>query len=643
MTGRGGYRRDGYLPIADYAAIGNLRTVALVGRDGSIDWCCLPALDRPSVFGRLLDARRGGHFRVAPVGAPAGEQRYRGDTCVLETAFRTDQGQVVVTDFMPLRGSIIGAEDPDTDPTIYRMVHGLGGEVEMEVEWAPRFDYARARVRMEQVEGGYRASAGRESLVLAGLPAGAEVVDDGYGPVLRARFAVHAGARVALVVRYAAEDVEHAPARVEADVSVAETMEEMRRAVDAWVIWAHDNEKQPTADWAGEWAGLVTRSELTLKLLTHPDSGAIAAAPTTSLPEWIGGPRNWDYRYCWIRDASFVVQALHALGHTAEATDFLNFVERAVQSRARDSAGLQIMYGLHGEGDLPEFELEHLEGYRGSAPVRIGNGAAGQRQHDTYGELADAAYELLRHGVELDRSHFPILSGVVESACGSWRKPDSGIWEMRGPERHFVHSKVMVWAALDRGVRLAEGWGMEGDVDRWRSTRDLLCRLILRKGYDEELGAFTQSFGNPALDAACLRFPVQEFIRADDPRMLSTIDRVLERLTDNGLVYRYRVDDGIDSPEGAFGLCTFWLVDALTLAGRVDEAWEIFEGMAARANAVGLYPEQIDPASGDFLGNYPQAFTHLGLINSALYLARAEGRPVPERAALLGAGKHGKG
>jgi pentatricopeptide repeat protein len=407
------------------------------------------------------------------------------------------------------------------------------------------------------------------------------------------------------------------------------------------VDWAHDNERRPTQDWAGPWSTMVTRSELTLKMLTHPDTGAIAAAATTSLPESLGGVRNWDYRYCWVRDASFVVQALHALGHSAEAQDFINFVQRAVRQGGEQDGGMRIMYGLHGSTELDEQDLDHLEGYRGSRPVRIGNAAAGQRQHDTYGELVDAVYELVRRGEQLEPDDLPFVSHIVSRACRSWREPDSGIWEMRGPEHHFVHSKVMAWVALDRGVRMSERWGMDGEVGKWRMEREHLRELILRRGYNRDLGAFTQAFGSDALDAAALRFPVQEFIAADHPMMRGTIDRVLERLTENGLVYRYRVDDGLPGEEGAFGLCTFWLVDALTLAGRLDEAWEIFEGMMVRANHLGLYSEQIDPRSGEFLGNFPQAFTHIGVINSALYLAQAEGRPLPERAGLVGTRERG--
>ena len=634
----------GYPAIADHGAIGNLRTVALVALDGTIDWCCLPALSSPSAFGSLLDRRRGGHFRVAPARYSRSRQQYRGDTCILETTFEGEHGALVVTDFMPLRGTIIGANDPDTEPSIYRVLHCLGGEVEVEVEWAPRFDYARTVPRIHRLDGGFLAESEAERMVLGGVPtADAAVEDGGEGPVLRGRFRMRAGERRVLVARYAADDREHAPREVHPGVTLEDAVQRLRETAETWGAWAHDNEERPTQDWAGEWSSLVTRSELTLKMLTHPDTGAIAAAATTSLPEDVGGVRNWDYRYSWVRDSSFVVQALHSLGHSAEAYDYLEFLQRACRQGADGEweGALQIMYGLHGETDLGEKELDHLEGYRGSRPVRIGNAAAGQRQHDTYGELMDSAFELVRRGETLKDADWDFLCQVADAACRGWRRPDSGIWEMRGPELHFVHSKVMLWVAFDRAVRLAECGELTGDVAGWREIRDVLCELVLRRGYNRELGSFVQSFGSDAIDASALRFPVQEFIAADDPRMLGTIDRVLERLTENGLVYRYRVDDALPGGEGAFGLCTFWLVDALTLAGRTDEALGIFEGMMARANHVGLYSEQIDPRTGEFLGNFPQAFTHLGVVNSMLYLARAQGRPLPAHARLVGAGDGG--
>jgi GH15 family glucan-1,4-alpha-glucosidase len=624
---------DGYLPIEHYGAIGNLRTVALVGLDGSIDWCCLPELDRPSIFGAILDSKRGGRFRLAPAGRWGSEQRYLEATNVLETLFEAEGGRLSVTDFMPLHGSILGAGDPLTAPEIHRIVQCEQGEVEVEVEWSPRFDYARAIPRIKPVTGGFAAEANGEYLTLGGLPANVvEITRGDGGPALRARSRLVAGERLALVTRYGSQD-----ARTDLD----ETLSALETTVHAWREWAHHCERPGECAFAGAWHPQVIRSGLALKLLTHPDTGAIAAAATASLPEEIGGVRNWDYRFTWIRDAAFTAQALFAIGHRAEALDFLNWAHRVCMVQGDGPAGLQIMYGLHGETELPEFELEHLEGYRGSRPVRIGNGAAKQRQLDIYGELLGSAYELVRMGRALDPPLMAFLSRVADQACEVWREPDYGIWEVRGGPQHFVYSKVMVWVALDRAVRMAERWGLPGRVGMWRRNRDAVRQTILAEGYDRKVGAFVQSFGSRALDASNLLIPIVEFLPFDDPRVQGTIDRTLEHLTENGLVYRYLADDGLPGGEGAFGLTTFWMVDALALSGRLDEAREMFEGVARRTNHLGLYSEEFDPRTGAFLGNFPQAFSHIGFINSALYLARAEGRTAPTPAP-VGSREHGQ-
>jgi GH15 family glucan-1,4-alpha-glucosidase len=383
----------------------------------------------------------------------------------------------------------------------------------------------------------------------------------------------------------------------------------------------------------------VDRSGLALKLLTYPRTGAIAAAATTSLPEDIGGVRNWDYRYTWIRDASFTGQAFVALGHRKEAIDFLKWAEDVTRRDHEEGGKLHLMYTLDGKSEIPERELDHLEGYRESRPVRIGNGAAGQFQLDIYGELLDAAWEMARLGVEIDEELWRFLTSVADQACAQWNRPDYGIWEIRTQPRHFVYSKLMVYVALDRALRLADRFGLPADRERWTTTRDAVRKTILERGYNEERGAFVQAFGTTALDAANLLIPLMGFLPADDPRVQSTIDLYLEELTENGLVYRYRTDDeeaddGLEGHEGAFGLTTFWMVDALALSGRLDEACEMFEGLARRANHVGLYSEEFDPRSGAFLGNFPQAFTHIGFINSAIYIAHAEGKDIPSPAPL---------
>jgi GH15 family glucan-1,4-alpha-glucosidase len=619
-----------YTPIENYGAIGNLRSVALVSVDGSIDWCCLPELDSPSVFAAILDHNKGGRFRIAPSGRYRSQQRYVEGTNVLETLFETDGGRVTLIDFMPLRGSIIGSGTPPTTPQIHRILRCEENAVDVAIEWSPQADYARARMQIVPVEGGFQATWGTESLTLGlARPVSTEIVDSETCPVLRARMHLRAGESTALVTRYGSS---------EARCDLAGCRAALDDTVAAWREWVHHCERPESCVFGGRWHDQVVRSGLALKLLVHPDTGAIAAAPTTSLPEEIGGVRNWDYRFTWIRDAAFTGQALFALGHRAEALDFLTWAEHVSMAEG-DAFKLQIMYGLHGETELPERVLEHLEGYRGSRPVRIGNGAAKQRQLDVYGELLSSAFELIRLGGALSPELMSFLSKVADQACAAWREPDYGIWEVRGGPRHFVYSKVMVCLALDRAILLAERYGMPGNVVMWRRERDAVHRVVLTEGFDESVGAFVQSFGSKALDASNLLIPIVGFLPFDDPRVQGTIDRTLERLTDNGVVYRYLTDDGLPGGEGAFLLTTFWMVDALVLSGRLEEAREMFEGAAGRANHLGLYAEEFDPRLGTFLGNFPQAFSHIGFINSALYLAHAEGRPAP---APVGSREHGR-
>jgi GH15 family glucan-1,4-alpha-glucosidase len=615
-----------YTPIEDYGVIGNLRTVALVGRDGAIDWCCLPNLDSPSVFGAILDHERGGRFRVAPERVQRREQRYVEGTNVLETIFESEHGRLVVTDFMPLSGSIEGCGGSRTESALYRLLRAEGGPVDVVLEWMPRLGYAQAPTQAMRSRTGFLAWGGSESLVLAGVPEGLELMEHELGPVVRGRFELRAGERRAFVTRWGADDV---------DVTLDAAQASLEETVAIWRAWLG---KEGDRRWAGEYRDAVIRSELALKLLTNADTGAIAAAATTSLPEVLGGVRNWDYRYVWIRDAALSAQALFALGHQADAEAFVNWAERVAQGGERDW-GLQIMYGLHGEKELEEEEQPQLEGYRRSAPVRVGNGAVDQLQLDIYGELISAAYELHRLGGRLEREVREFLPHVADEACRSWQTPDYGLWELRNGPFHFVYSKVMVWMALDRALRLARAGVIRGDVERWRRTRRRIRDEVLERGFDPELGAFKQSYERSVLDASNLLFPLQEFLPFEDPRVQSTLDRTLDGLTENGLVYRYKADDGVAGVEGAFGLCTFWLVDALALSHRHDRAYEIYEGMLGRANHLGLYSEQIDPSTGAFLGNYPQAFTHLGLINSTLYLAHEEGRETPVPAP-IGSSEH---
>lgn len=613
-----------YAPIEDYGAIGNLRSVALVSRRGSIDWCCLPVLDAKSVFAAILDHGRGGRFSIAPANGPAvGEQHYIPDTNVLVTEWDTTEGRLAVTDFMPLFGDIGNGGEPPTEPAIFRIIESRGGECAVDLEFSPRFDYARAETSLE-IADAVHAGGGGDRLTLVGLPAAAERrIDDARGPVLRVSFSVRPGEPVALVLAWGDANAE----RLHAGWQDA-----LDQTTRAWADWlARRDEGQP-ADFAGPWQPLVERSGLALKLLTYPRTGAIAAAATTSLPEEIGGVRNWDYRFTWIRDASFTAQALVALGHRAEAVQFLEWAEHVSMEDSTRRERLHLMYSLRGETDLEERELEHLEGYRRSQPVRIGNKASDQFQLDIYGELLDAAWELVRLGQSLTDAQWQFLTFVADEACRLWQEPDYGIWEVRSDKQHFVHSKLMAWVALDRAIRLSRRLGRQGDVARWRRTREAVRASILENGYDAQRGAFVQSYGASALDAANLVIPLEGFLPAHDPRVQSTIDRSLEELTENGLVYRYLAEEGVDGlpgHEGAFGLTTFWMIDALALSGRLDEANEMFEGIARRANHLGLYSEELDPHTGEFLGNFPQAFTHIGFINSAIYIAHAEGRPTP--------------
>lgn len=612
----------GYLPISDYGIIGNLRTAALIGRNGSIDWCCLPHLDSPSVFAAILDTGRGGRFSVSASGAGPGEQEYITDTNILITRFTTDAGKLTVTDLMPLSGEIIGRGRSHAPPGIIRILNCEEGSVEVVVEWSPRFDYARSRAQIEEVSGGWLATGGDEAMFLCG-PEDAGIDADGRNAALHSRFTMREGEMRPLEVHWGLEDMICDPGRAEAALD---------GTIQVWQAWAQYGDLAQTSRWAGEWLPYVNRAGLVLKLLTMAGSGAIAAAPTTSLPEEIGGIRNWDYRYAWVRDASMTAQALVSLGHSREAVEFLQWMERTAEAHS-GARQPQVLFGLHDPTTDPEeIELEHLEGYRGSRPVRIGNAAARQLQLEIFGELISTGYELARRGMDLEHRSLKFLAAVTDYACSRWMEPDHGIWEIRGKPQHFVYSKVMVWVAVDRAIYLAKHHGLVGDVDRWKRTRAAIRERVLAEGYNPEVDSFVQAFGSMALDAANLRIPLVGFLPFDDERVIGTIDQTLEHLTKNGLVYRYFTDDGLAGEEGAFGLCTFWLVDALALSGRVDEARDIFVGLVERANCVGLLPEEFDPDTGEFLGNFPQAYTHIGLINSALYLAYAEGRWIPEHA-----------
>jgi GH15 family glucan-1,4-alpha-glucosidase len=576
-------------------------------------------MDSPSVFASLLDRRRGGHFAISLEKGRDMNQYYVEDSNVLRTQLHSSGGSLTITDFMPLTGDINGCGKSEAPSEIHRLLECGEGEIEVLLEWSPQFDYARTRTAIKRISGGWLAAGGKYRMSICGLEQ-ADIKHGDNGEVLGARLRMRGGERRAIISRWDSEDTR---------CSAYDSMRAAEETIAIWENWAHSEEATHAEEWTGRWLPEIIRSELALKLMTHADNGSIAAAPTTSLPETIGGVRNWDYRYTWIRDGALTVQALTSLGHWQEAKELLHWMERVSEGSERQWRP-QIMYGLHGETELDEFELSHLEGYRGSRPVRIGNGAAKQTQHEVYGEVMITVYELFRRGIAPGERVSRLVRRMADLVCTIWQQPDHGIWEVRGEPQHFTYSKVMLWVSLDRAIRLAQTYGIGGDTSTWAYHRDLIRNEVLRNGYDESRKAFVSAFGGKELDAANLRLPLLEFLPAGDKRIQGTIDRTLEELTHKGLVYRYLWDDGLPGKEGAFGLCTFWLVDALALSGRIDEAGEVFEGIAGRVNHAGLLSEQIEPSSGVFLGNFPQAFTHIGLIDSLLYLAHAQGRPIPE-------------
>ncbi|MFC6904099.1 glycoside hydrolase family 15 protein [Halalkalicoccus tibetensis] len=591
-----------FTPISRHGLIGDGSTCALVAEDGTIDWWCVPNLDSPSVFGRLLDPGMGG-FSIEPVSPATSSQRYEPDTNVLHTEFETESGAITVTDFIPK------AEDgPSRVQSIYRRVTCEEGPVTVQTVFEPRFDYARADTVLE--ENGEAIIADGETERLQFASESPLRVDDDR--------AIGHETLEAGDVRWsvAQHDGETAP-----DPSEGEAV--LETTVDYWTDWV-GRENGMLADVIEDrWVDAVVRSGLVLKLLMQEETGAICAAPTTSLPETLGGVRNWDYRYNWIRDSKLTVQALYALGKRDEAHAYFEWFLDLCESGPEE---LQPIYGLRGELDLEEELLEEHTGYRYSKPVRIGNAAADQHQGDIYGSIVQGIYETLHYDEDLDEEGWRLVEAVVDYTCEIWDEPGEGIWEFRDEPRHHVHSKLMCWIALERGIEIAELDDREAPLERWREVREEIREAILERGYSEEAGAFVQHFDTDEhLDASTLLIPISGFLPADDERVQNTIDAILADLTsEEGFVYRYKRDDGLPGEEGAFVLCSFWLVDALALSGRIEEAEEIFETLLDHANPLGLFAEEIEPGTGTFLGNFPQAFSHIGLINSAIYLSVAK-------------------
>lgn len=594
-----------YRPIADYAIIGDTRTAALVASNGSLDWCCCPRFDSPAVFSKLLDAEKGGRFRIGPAGHYTWSRSYADATNVLATTYAVDGGRFRVTDFMPLSAPVQTGGGPREGRTrILRRVEGLSGESDVEIEFRPAFHFGQAHTSIEVFSGRAVARDARVSLVLRSPVA---LHAHGAGGAY-AHYRIKAGERLDFCADY------NPPASESGDVDVDALL---AGTLDYWRDWAS------RCSYQGPYRRIVQRSALVLKLLTHAPTGAIIAAPTTSLPEEIGGSRNWDYRFTWIRDSSLILHALMSIGYHHESHAFFDWLESLCIACCGD---LQIMYTVAGDAELPESILEHLDGYRSSRPVRVGNAAAQQKQLDIYGELLDAVhfcYESMRR--PLSHEFWQVLRYIADQAAARWREPDEGIWEVRTGQRHYLYSKLQCWVALDRAIRMAERGALAANLDRWRHTRDEIRSAILAQGYNEQLGAFVQAFDVQALDASALTIPLLGFLPAADARVRSTVFKIREQLGRGGLVYRYLNEDGVPGSEAAFALCNFWLVDNLVLLGHVDEARALFEKIIGYGNDVGLFSEEFDPVSGELLGNYPQGFTHLALIRSAVRLAKAEG------------------
>jgi GH15 family glucan-1,4-alpha-glucosidase len=594
-------------PIEDYAVIGDTETAALVSRDGSIDWLCLPRFDSGACLSSLLGDEGNGRWQIAPQGGPKRVRRqYRPGTLVLETEMEADGGTVRLVDLMPIRGSG-GGDNAD----VVRIVEGVSGRVAMRMDLTIRFDYGHLVPWVTRHDGRLQAVGGPDALTL-GTPIG----HHGEDLSTVAEFTVSEGESVPFVLTWHPSHQKPPP-----DVEVEQAVEDTEKW---WREWTDAN------SYDGDWEEAVDRSLITLKALTYAPTGGIVAAPTTSLPEEIGGSRNWDYRFVWLRDATFTLDTLMMAGHQKEALAWRDWLLRAV---AGDPEDLQIMYGVAGERRLPEVELDWLAGYEGSRPVRVGNAAHQQLQVDVYGELMDAIYVARRMGMDHEETIWDLQQLLLENLEGKWSRPDHGLWEVRGEPQHFTHSRLMSWVAFDRAVKYIEQWDFEGPADHWRALREEIRAEIQDQGYDSDRNTFTQYYGSRALDAALLLIPQVGFLPPTDERVLGTIDAVARELAiDDCLIRRYDTDDGLPGEEGAFLLCSFWMVDALALAGRREEARRRFETLLDLRNDVGLLAEEYDPSSKRLLGNFPQAFSHLALIDSAYNLAEEARGPARHRA-----------
>jgi alpha,alpha-trehalase len=598
------------LPIGDYALLSDCRSAALVSRGGSVDWLCFPRFDAPSVFARLLDAEAG-YFSVRPAGPFEVTRGYVDQTMAVATTFRTATGVAALTDALAVgrndRGHELGAGSPGV---LLRRVVCTEGTVELAVEYAPRLEYGRIHPILTAVDGGLAARGGADVLVLSTpVPLAVE------GATATARLSLAAGQSAGFALAHASS-WEAQPAAWTPD-EIAGRLED---TAEGWRSWSRLHQA-----YEGPWRDLVHHSGRVLQALTFEPTGAIVAAPTTSLPETVGGERNWDYRYTWVRDACLTMEALWVAACPDEANKFFAFLAGAAASQLHRGTDLQIMFGIGGEHDLTERELPHLSGWRQSRPVRVGNGAWNQRQLDVYGELLGAAQRLVDQLGQLDEPTRQFLVAAADTAAGRWTEQDQGIWEIRGEPRDFLYSKLMCWVALDRAIALAQPLQATDRIQGWTATREAIRSAICERGWSDRAGAYTQAFGTDDLDASNLMLAITGFLPGDDPQMKATIDATAERLTDQrGLVYRYRADDGLEGTEGAFLLCTFWLAQAQALAGEVTAARQTFERAVDHANDIGLLAEEVDPGGGEMIGNYPQAFSHIGLVNAAWAITQAE-------------------
>jgi GH15 family glucan-1,4-alpha-glucosidase len=606
--------RRSYPAIGDYAIIGDCRSAALIARDGSLDWLCLPRFDSPSLFTALLDRNRGGSFAIRPAGHFTSARRYVEGTNVLETTFTTGHGKVRLLDLMPVSSEAERRMQLAPDHEVIRAVEVLEGEVEIEVICDPRPRYGSVVPRLhDRGPMGFCYDHGPEAVMLRSeIP----LTGSGSQPGARGRARLRAGEQRDVVLAYTHGEPAVFPCLGEA------TRKRVTQTVRWWQGWA------ARCRYEGPYRAAVLRSALTLKLLTYAPSGAVIAAPTTSLPEKIGGVRNWDYRYCWLRDASLTLRALGDLGYGDEASAFISWM---LHSTRLTWPELRVLYDVHGESRLPERELPHLEGYAGSRPVRIGNDAENQLQLDTYGEVIDAVFEFVRRGGRLDRTTGRMLGTLGKAVCRRWREPDEGIWEARSGRRHHTYSKAMCWVALDRLLRLHAQGLLEVPVQAFTRERDAIRAEVEARGYSERLGSYVSVLDGEDVDASLLLLARYGYAEPTSPRMRTTCETIRHRLGADGLLYRYRgTDDGLPPGEGAFGIASFWAVGCRARMGDVDNAARTFEHLCSLANDVGLLAEEIDPATGAQLGNFPQAFTHVGLIDAALTLAEVAGQRVDQ-------------